>query len=161
MRHSLWEIKSSYRWCAKWRRHRGQRHKGQCLTSTEYGANITQSGECDAYASLCRWREWILKHALVQHCANNSEYSTCYLHQSCVVVSQQCHRIASSSALSCQNIRHCFSLLFRQCWTRTATELAYAEIISYNRKNLEREFPNESQQQNRQQSKTKWMKEEI
>ena len=24
---------------------------------------------------------------LVQHCANNSEYSTCYLHQSCVVVS--------------------------------------------------------------------------
>ena len=28
----------------------GQRHKGQCLTSTEYGANITQSG---AY----RWRE--------------------------------------------------------------------------------------------------------
>jgi hypothetical protein len=22
----------------------GQRHKGQCLTSTEYGANITQSG---------------------------------------------------------------------------------------------------------------------
>ena len=32
---------------------------------------------------------------LVQHCTNNSEYSTCYLRQYRVVVSQQCHRIAS------------------------------------------------------------------
>ncbi len=30
--------------------------------------------------------------------------------------------------------------------TKTATELAYAEIISYNRKNLERELQNESRQ---------------
>ena len=28
--------------------------------------------------------------------------------------------------------------------TKTATELAYAEVISYNRKNLERELQNES-----------------
>ena len=33
-----------------------QRHKGQCLTSTECGANSTQSGEYDAMA-LYRWRE--------------------------------------------------------------------------------------------------------
>jgi len=33
--------------------------------------------------------------------------------------------------------------------TKTATELAYAEIISYNRKNLERELQNESRQQSR------------
>ena len=39
--------------------------------------------------------------------------------------------------------------------TKTATELAYAEIISYNKKNLERELQNESRQQNRQQSRTK------
>ena len=37
----------------------------------------------------------MMKQRLVQHCANDSEYSTCYLHQSCVVASQQCHRIAS------------------------------------------------------------------
>ena len=37
--------------------------------------------------------------------------------------------------------------------TKTATELAYAEVISYNRKNLERELQNESRQQNRQQVK--------
>ena len=30
--------------------------------------------------------------------------------------------------------------------TKTATELAYAEVISYNRKNLERELQNESRQ---------------
>ena len=35
--------------------------------------------------------------------------------------------------------------------TKTATELAYAEVISYNKKNLERELQNESRQQNRQQ----------
>ena len=39
--------------------------------------------------------------------------------------------------------------------TKTATELAYAEIISYNRKNLERELQNESRQHNKQQNKTK------
>ena len=39
--------------------------------------------------------------------------------------------------------------------TKTATELAYAEVISYNKKNLERELQNESRQQNRQQNKTK------
>ena len=33
--------------------------------------------------------------------------------------------------------------------TKTATELAYAEVISYNRKNLERELQNESRQRNR------------
>ncbi len=35
--------------------------------------------------------------------------------------------------------------------TKTATELAYADVISYNKKNLERELQNESRQQNRQQ----------
>ena len=45
--------------------------------------------------------------------------------------------------------------------TKTATELAYAEIISYNKKNLERELQNESRQHNRQQSKTKRREEEI
>ncbi len=49
---------------------------------------------------------------LVQHCANNSEYSTCYLHQYCVVVSQQCHRIASFLRLALSQISgtvfHCY-----------------------------------------------------
>ena len=45
--------------------------------------------------------------------------------------------------------------------TKTATELAYAEVISYNKKNLEREFQNESRQHNRQQNKTKRREEEI
>ncbi len=49
---------------------------------------------------------------LVQHCANNSEYSTCYLHQYCVVVSQQCHRIASFLRLVLSQISgtvfHCY-----------------------------------------------------
>ena len=45
--------------------------------------------------------------------------------------------------------------------TKTATELAYAEIISYNKKNLERELQNESRQHNRQQNKTKRREEEI
>ena len=39
--------------------------------------------------------------------------------------------------------------------TKTATELAYAEVISYNKKNLARELQNEGRQQNRLQSKTK------
>nr|WP_300868468.1 hypothetical protein [uncultured Acetatifactor sp.] len=39
--------------------------------------------------------------------------------------------------------------------------LAYAEVISYNKKNLERELQNESRQHNRQQSKTKRREEEI
>ena len=45
--------------------------------------------------------------------------------------------------------------------SKTATELAYAEIISYNRKNLDRELQNESRQHNRQQSRTKRREEEI
>ena len=45
--------------------------------------------------------------------------------------------------------------------TKTATELSYAEVISYNKKNLERELQNESRQHNRQQSKTKRREEEI
>ncbi len=39
--------------------------------------------------------------------------------------------------------------------TKTATELAYAEVISYNKKNLERELQNESRQHNRQQGRPK------
>lgn len=38
---------------------------------------------------------------------------------------------------------------------RTATELAFAEVISYNKKNLERELQNESRQQSRQYGKSK------
>ena len=45
--------------------------------------------------------------------------------------------------------------------TKTAAELAYAEVIGYNKKNLERELQNESRQHNRQQSKTKQREEEI
>ena len=45
--------------------------------------------------------------------------------------------------------------------TRTATELAYAEVIGYNKKNLERKLQNKSQQQNRQQSRTKRREKEI
>ena len=45
--------------------------------------------------------------------------------------------------------------------SKTATELAYTEVISYNKKNLEREFQNESRQHNRQQSRTKRREEEI
>ncbi len=45
--------------------------------------------------------------------------------------------------------------------TKTATELAYAEVISYNKKNLEREPQNESRQHNRQKSKTKRREEEL
>ena len=45
--------------------------------------------------------------------------------------------------------------------SKTDTELAYAEVISYNRKNLEREFQNESRQHSKQQSKTKRREEEI
>ncbi len=56
-----------------------------------------------------RYLAWII---LVQHCANNSEYSTCYLHQYCVVVSQQCHRIASFLRLALSQISgtvfHCY-----------------------------------------------------
>jgi len=44
--------------------------------------------------------------------------------------------------------------------TKIATELAYAEVISYNKKNLEREFQNESRQHNRQQNRTK-QREEV
>ncbi len=36
--------------------------------------------------------------------------------------------------------------------TKTAKELAYAEVISYNRKNLERELQNDSRQHNKQQN---------
>ncbi|MDE7204746.1 MAG: hypothetical protein K2O91_23240 [Lachnospiraceae bacterium] len=41
--------------------------------------------------------------------------------------------------------------------SKTATELAYAEVISYNRNNLERELQNENQQQ----GKTKRREEEL
>ena len=37
----------------------------------------------------------------------------------------------------------------------------YAEVISYNKKNLERELQNESRQQNRQQGRVKRREEEI
>ena len=40
-------------------------------------------------------------------------------------------------------------------------ELAYAEVISYNKKNLERALQNESRQHNKQQSSTKRREEEI
>ena len=45
--------------------------------------------------------------------------------------------------------------------TKTATELAYAEVISYNKKNLERELENESRQHNRQQGRPKRREEAI
>ena len=45
--------------------------------------------------------------------------------------------------------------------SKTATELAYAEVISYNKKNLERELQNESRQHNKQQSRTKRREEEL
>ena len=45
--------------------------------------------------------------------------------------------------------------------SKTATELAYAEVISYNRKNLERELQNESRQQNRQPGRAKGREEEL
>ena len=45
--------------------------------------------------------------------------------------------------------------------SKTATELAYAEVISYNRKNLARELQNESRQHNRQQGRTKRREEEL
>ena len=45
--------------------------------------------------------------------------------------------------------------------SKTATELAYAEVISYNRKNLARELQNESRQHNRQQDKVKRREKEI
>ena len=39
--------------------------------------------------------------------------------------------------------------------TKTATELAYAEVISYNKKNLERELQTESRQHSKQQGKAR------
>ena len=45
--------------------------------------------------------------------------------------------------------------------TKTATELAYAEVISYNKKNLERELQNEGRQQIKMQSRGKRREEEI
>lgn len=45
--------------------------------------------------------------------------------------------------------------------TRTAMELAYAEVISCNRKNPERERQNDRRQHNRQQSNTRRREEEI
>ena len=45
--------------------------------------------------------------------------------------------------------------------SKTATELAYAEVISYNKKNFEREPQNESRQRNRQQGRPKRSEEEI
>jgi hypothetical protein len=45
--------------------------------------------------------------------------------------------------------------------TKTVIELAYDEVISYNKKNLERELQNESRQHNRKRNKTKRREEEI
>ena len=44
---------------------------------------------------------------------------------------------------------------------RLSRQMLDAEIISYNKKNLERELQNESRQHNRQQNKTKRREEEI
>lgn len=44
---------------------------------------------------------------------------------------------------------------------KAAAELAYAEVINCNRKNLERELQNEGRRQNGQQNRTKWRKEEL
>lgn len=44
---------------------------------------------------------------------------------------------------------------------KTATELAFAEVIRYNKSNLERELQNESRQHSRQQGRTKRREEEI
>ncbi len=44
---------------------------------------------------------------------------------------------------------------------KAATELAYSDVIGYNKKNLERELQNESRQHNRQQSKARRREEEI
>ncbi len=50
---------------------------------------------------------------LVQYCLNNNEYSTGYLRQYSVVVSRQCHRIASFLRLVLTQISgtvfHCYS----------------------------------------------------
>ncbi len=54
-----------------------------------------------------------------------------------------------------------YKRLLNQNKYKTATELAYAEVISYNRKNLERELQNESRQHNRQQGRNKQREEEI
>ena len=45
--------------------------------------------------------------------------------------------------------------------SKTATELAYAEVISYNKKNLERELQNESRQQSRTKRRKKFNEKEI
>ena len=45
--------------------------------------------------------------------------------------------------------------------TKTVTELAYAKVIIYNKKNFERELQNESRQRNRQQNRSKRRGEEI
>ena len=45
--------------------------------------------------------------------------------------------------------------------SKTATELAYAEVIGYNKKNIERELQNETRQHKKQQSRTKQREEEI
>ncbi len=45
--------------------------------------------------------------------------------------------------------------------SKTAAELAFAEVISYNKKNLARELQNESRQHSKQQSKIKRREEEI
>ena len=39
--------------------------------------------------------------------------------------------------------------------SKTATELAYAEVISYNNENIERELQNENRQHNRQTRQSK------
>lgn len=44
---------------------------------------------------------------------------------------------------------------------RVCHDLVFAEVISYNKANLERVEQNESRQQNRQQGRTKWREEEL
>ena len=74
---------------------------------------------------------------LVQHCANNSEYSTCYLHQYCVVVSQQCHRIASFLRLVLSQISgtvfHCYlgNAVLEVCPTDSRTAVSVFAIQSF------------------------------
>ena len=64
-------------------------------------------GWLDASQTLCFLTDFEAQcEVIVQHCANNSEYNTRCLHQSCVVVSQQCHRIVLSQISG--TIFHCY-----------------------------------------------------
>ncbi len=69
---------------------------------------------------------------------------------------EQCEKITAEI----QSLQSAYDSISREK-SKTATELAYAEVISYNKKNLERELQNESRQHNRQQSRTKRREEEL